>query len=224
MAQLAWLMGSTAQALAKGYVEVMPAPKVTPERSRGPRSRGSPSGCTPRGCPRHAAGRRPVPAAEEVSRHGAGHVQRLGGPRGGHLPADLVLRRRAHPPQRPEEPVHDPALEGGRRRDGLRLAVPQRRRGVQPPGARRPRGPRRAGRRRRTRGPSSAGSARSSTSTASTSTPWPRSPPRSSRRSSGPWRSTWASWPTSSPTPAPAASRPGRSSTSSSATAGAGST
>ena len=31
MAQLAWQMGSTAHALAKGYVAVMPAPKVGPE-------------------------------------------------------------------------------------------------------------------------------------------------------------------------------------------------
>ena len=31
MAQLAWRMGSTAQALGKGYVNDMPAPKVTPE-------------------------------------------------------------------------------------------------------------------------------------------------------------------------------------------------
>jgi hypothetical protein len=31
MAHLAWQMGSTAHALAKGYVAVMPAPKVAPE-------------------------------------------------------------------------------------------------------------------------------------------------------------------------------------------------
>jgi hypothetical protein len=31
MAQLAWKMGSTAQALTKGYLEEMPAPKATPE-------------------------------------------------------------------------------------------------------------------------------------------------------------------------------------------------
>jgi hypothetical protein len=31
MAQLAWMMGSTGQAVTKGYVGVMPAPKLTPE-------------------------------------------------------------------------------------------------------------------------------------------------------------------------------------------------
>jgi hypothetical protein len=31
MAQLAWRMGSTAQALAKGYLAEMPEPKVIPE-------------------------------------------------------------------------------------------------------------------------------------------------------------------------------------------------
>ena len=66
MAQLAWQMGSTAQAIAKGYVEAMPAPKVT-LRGRLAPGQGDRRADARRGAgPRHPARRRPVPAAEEV--------------------------------------------------------------------------------------------------------------------------------------------------------------
>ena len=66
MAQLAWRMGSTAQALAKGFVAEMAEPKRGDRRGLGP-VQGDRREHARRGPgPRHAARQRPVPAAEEV--------------------------------------------------------------------------------------------------------------------------------------------------------------